>query len=82
MRNAAPTYLKSLIEPESMIKDVVKKCLIIMKEEIKNFLVVNKKDTSNSKNEYFKRSFGTKYGKADDFSMSSNRNGAIFKPKI
>jgi transposase-like protein len=70
---------------ENLLKEFVKEKLeLIMREELKNFLKVERPDEKNSKNGYYQRSLDTRYGKIENLSVPRDRQGyfhtQLFEP--
>src|SRR5690606_37720354 len=70
---------------ENLLRDFIKEKLeLIMKEELENFLKVERSDEKNSKNGYYQRSLDTRYGKIENLSVPRDRKGyfhtQLFEP--
>jgi len=70
---------------ENLLKDFIKEKLeLIMKEELHNFLKVERPDLEDSKNGYYQRSLDTRYGKIENLSVPRDRMGefqtSVFEP--
>lgn len=73
------------IQLENIISDFVKeKIELIMKEEINNFLKVERPDLQDSKNGYYQRSLDTRYGRIENLTVPRDRMGEfqtqVFEP--
>ncbi|WCK54466.1 transposase [Aneurinibacillus sp. Ricciae_BoGa-3] len=63
---------------EDVLRSFVKEKLeLIMREELTNFLHVEKPDASNSRNGYYQRSLETRYGKIENLTVLRDREGAF-----
>lgn len=61
---------------EVLLKEFVQsKIEFFMKEELANFLQVERPDQSNSKNGFYQRTFDTRFGRIDDLSVPRDRQG-------
>ncbi|RXI96747.1 IS256 family transposase [Anaerobacillus alkaliphilus] len=70
---------------EDLVKNFLKdKMELYLKEEIKNFIEVEKPDQGLQRNGYYERSLDTKYGKIEDISVPRDRQGEyktqLFEP--
>jgi transposase-like protein len=70
---------------ENLLRDFIKEKLeLIMKEELENFLKVERSDEKNSKNGYYQRALDTRYGKIENLSVPRDRKGyfhtQLFEP--
>lgn len=73
------------IQLEDLVKSFLKdKIELILQEEIKNFIEVEKPELNLKRNGYYERSLETKYGKIEDISIPRDRQGEfrtqIFEP--
>ncbi|MFT9485943.1 MAG: IS256 family transposase [Tepidibacillus sp.] len=73
------------IQLENIINDFIKeKIELIMKQEITNFLQVERPDLEDSRNGYYQRSLDTKYGRIKNLTVPRDRMGEfqtqIFEP--
>ncbi|MFX0560989.1 IS256 family transposase [Tepidibacillus infernus] len=73
------------IQLENIISDFIKeKIELIMKEEINNFLKVERPDLEDSKNGYYHRSLDTRYGRIENLTVPRDRMGEfqtqVFEP--
>src|SRR5690606_21959082 len=82
-----PSVTNSGLENQlgNLLKEFVKEKLeLIMREELKNFLKVERPDEKNSKNGYYQRSLDTRYGKIENLSVPRDRQGyfhtQLFEP--
>lgn len=60
---------------EALKSFIQEKLELIMKEELKNYLEVERPEFPNSKNGYYQRSLDTRYGKIEDLSVPRDRQG-------
>nr|WP_272899232.1 transposase [Caldalkalibacillus salinus] len=61
---------------EKVLKSLVQEKLeLIMKEELENYLKVERPELANSKNGFYNRSLDTRYGKIEDLSIPRDRQG-------
>lgn len=70
---------------ENVLKDFVKEKLeLIMKEELSNFIKVERPELQDSKNGYYHRSLDTRYGKIENLTVPRDRLGEfqtqVFEP--
>ena len=70
---------------ENLVRGFVKEKLeMIMKEELRNVLDVEKPEKRNSRNGYYERTLETRYGKIDDLKVPRDRQGEfqtqLFEP--
>jgi putative transposase len=73
------------IQLEDLVKNFLKdKMELYLKEEIKNFIEVEKPNQGLQRNGYYERSLDTKYGKIEDISVPRDRQGEyktqLFEP--
>lgn len=67
---------KHLYQLENIIKDFIKEKLeMLMKEELNNFLKVERPELQDSKNGYYQRSLDTRYGKIENLTVPRDRLG-------
>ncbi len=74
-----------LYQLDNILKDFIKEKLeILMKEELNNFLQVERPDLQDSKNGYYQRSLDTHYGKVENLAVPRDRMGEfqtqLFEP--
>lgn len=70
---------------ENLLRDFVKdKLEMLMKEELTNFLQVEKPDLQDSRNGYYHRTLDTRYGKVENLAVPRDRKGEfhtqLFEP--
>jgi putative transposase len=70
---------------EVLLKEFVQtKIEFFMKEELSNFLQVERPDQPNSKNGFYQRTFDTRFGRIDDLAVPRDRQGEfqtqLFEP--
>lgn len=73
------------IQLENVLKEFIKEKLeLIMKEELNNFLQVERPELGDSKNGYYQRSLDTRYSKIENLSVPRDRLGEfqtqVFEP--
>lgn len=76
---------KHIYQLENIIKDFIKEKLeMLMKEELNNFLKVERPELQDSKNGYYQRSLDTRYGKIENLTVPRDRLGEfqtqLFEP--
>lgn len=79
--------------PENMFNDLLENAVtrlvkdkleLLMREEIKNFMLVEQEGQRNSRNGYYERTYETRHGKIDGLKVPRDRNGEfqtqLFEP--
>jgi transposase-like protein len=65
-----------LFQFENLVSEFIKEKLeLIMREEIENFIKVERPDLLDSKNGYYQRSLDTRFGKIENLSVTRDRQG-------